>query len=328
MVASDANDEGRALPQIDELGGDDADDARGPAGLAQDDRRAGISIAEELEGLAVDLILHGAARLVGGLDDGGALGGGDGVGQEHGQRRLGGPQPAGGVEARRQLPGDQLLIDDGVGGDLHGGEERGDAGAAARRQAQEAVVDQDAVLVGERDQIGDGAEGDEVEELADVGLGARVGEVAGLAQGGAHRAGDVEGEAHRGQAAEREARVVAEGVDEGVRGVRGDGIPDGLGGRRRRHGVVIDDDDVDVALAGDGDGVEVAGAAIAGDDELGAAVQEGGGHLGREAVALIAVRHRRLDAGADRAEEAGEQRRGGHAVDVVVAEDADDLPRP
>ena len=92
-----------------------------------------------------------------------------------------------------------------------------------------------------------------------------------------------------------------------------------------RHRVVIDDDDLDAVRRAREDRLEIARAAVASDDELARACREVGRRFGREAIARVAARDGRLDVRTRRAQERRQQRRGRHAIDVVVSEHADPL---
>ena len=89
--------------------------------------------------------------------------------------------------------------------------------------------------------------------------------------------------------------------------------------------MVIDVDHFDPARRRQLDRGEVARAAVAGDDHVAAACREIFSGLSREAISGVAARDRALDVRSGRAQERGQQRSGGDAVDVVVAEHADAL---
>ena len=149
-------------------------------------------------------------------------------------------------------------------------------------------MDEDAVLVGERREIGDGADGDEIDERARIGQRG----AAGVAQARAQRGGEVEGDADGGEPLEREAAARLVRVDERER------VGIALG-----HLVVIDDDDVDAAGARDGERVVIAGAAVAGDDDGAAGVGEARG--------VVDCRSRSRRRGGRRARRRGRRRRRG-----------------
>ena len=192
--------------------------------------------------------------------------------------------------------------------------QRGDAGIAAARQDLEPLRDQRAVDAGQRHHVADGPEGDQVEPRREVGLRA-AGVAAAVAQGAVDRDHQQEGDADRGEL------LVRGGVVEAV------GIDDGVGRRqRRRRQMVVDDDHVEPRRGRLGESVE-------GDD---AAIQR---HHHRRPFLTQPAQRRRVGAvalgqavgnveagvAADGAQEAQQERRGGGAVDVVVAEQGDPL---
>ena len=147
------------------------------------------------------------------------------------ERQRGVLEAAGGVEARRQAKADGAGVD-AVGldaGDLH---QRGQPGARRAAQAPQADAGQHAVLVDQRHDVGDGADGDHVGERpqGERHLDARL---RGLLE---QRVRQLEGDADPG---ELRARVAGQlgSDDDAVR-------------RRALHLVVIGDDDVHAELAG------------------------------------------------------------------------------
>ena len=87
--------------------------------------------------------------------------------------------------------------------------------------------------------------------------------------------------------------------------------------------MVVDDDDVHAARATEHDGLPIAGAAVAGHHQGTALVEELRDITRRQAVARRAMRHPRDHLRPESAQHGGENRRGGHAVHVVVSEHAD-----
>ena len=79
------------------------------------------------------------------------------------ERQRGVLEPAGGVEPRREAEPDHARVD-GAGCDAGDLEERGQPRPRSAAQAAEADADERAVLAGERDDVGDGADGDDVGE--------------------------------------------------------------------------------------------------------------------------------------------------------------------
>jgi hypothetical protein len=95
-------------------------------------------------------------------------------------------------------------------------------GAHAGRQpalahALQALADQDAVVAVELDDVGDGAERDQVEQRGEVGFLA-VGEPAAFAQFGAQREHDVEHDADAGDALLGKSQPGWLGIDDAVGG--------------------------------------------------------------------------------------------------------------
>ena len=91
------------------------------------------------------------------------------IGEEELEGLLRAGEAAGGVDARAELEAD-------IGGrerrtDAGGVDECAHAGPARFFQLQQAALDEDAVLTLERDDIGDGAESDDVEVIAQIDLG-------------------------------------------------------------------------------------------------------------------------------------------------------------
>ena len=100
------------------------------------------------------------------------------------------------------------------------------------------------------------------------------------------------------------------------------------GGRQlaSRETVVVDDDDIDATLASHADRLDRADAAIDGDDELRAFVDELAESVGVETVAVSkTIRQEDTGRDANGAEEAEEHARRRHAVDVVVSVNDDGI---
>ena len=223
------------------------------------------------------------------------------------QRQRGVLEAAGGVEPRREAKADGAGVD-AVGldpGDLHQG---GQAGARRAAQAPQADARQHAVLVDERHDVGDGADGDHIAERpqGQRHLDARL---RGLFE---QRVRKLEGDADAG---ELRARVAGQlgSDDHAVR-------------RRALHLVVVGDDDVHAELAGARHLGARVDAAVDRDEQLDAA----GGELlhgGRRDPVPFGEPVRQMPAhvGAELLEDAHQQERRGDAVGVVVAVDGDGL---
>jgi hypothetical protein len=194
--------------------------------------------------------------------------------------------------------------------------ERAHARPGARREDLEPVTNQNAVGSGERHHVGDGGERDQIEQLLEVGLRPfHRREEARLAQRLPQR--HAQRERHPA-GAEPLRRVVTAGLQRVEHGHRGR--------HRLGHGVVVDDDHLEPQ------GVGLADLGVRGD-----AAVERHQHLrtlGRQAldggdVEPVAfakpMRNVRAHLEAHVAQERREQRRGAHAVDVVVAPQGDAL---
>ncbi len=303
------------LEPIDELGCDDADHARRPALAADHDRGAGIVLVDPREDLGHHAILDRAALGVRLLERGRARRRGVRLGEQQRERWLRGAEPTGRIDPRRELPRDGPRVDLAIRLDPGRREQRRDSRPHAARQPAQSERRQDPVLGGERHEVRDRSERDEIEQVAHVGHRPRPVPVA-IAELGPHRRSDVEHQAHRRHPRNGNVESLPERVDQRERGMRHAG---------RRHRVMIDHDHFHAERRGRIDRIEIARTAVAGDDELAVARREVRRRRGREAIPSIAPRDRDLDVRTRRTQERRQQRRGGHAVDVVVAEHADAL---
>ena len=231
--AVERDDQRRAGEAIDELGGDDADDAGVPARAGDDDDAVGLRLGL-LHRLDEHALLHGAALDVGRLAGGGARVGVRGVGEQQIERRLGVAEAAGRVEARGQTQRDVGGADARrLRGRRRAPARPGRGAARARRRARPWCTRMRFSSVS-------GARSAMVPTATRSTSVARIGQrgAAGVAQARAQRGGEIEGDADRGQALEREAAARLVRIDERQR------VGIALG-----HLVVIDDDDVDAAGA-------------------------------------------------------------------------------
>ena len=170
----------------------------------------------------------------------------------------------------------------------------------------QAAPDKDAVLIHQRNDIGNGSNCHEVEILAEINLATPLpGELE-------QTVANLEDESDAGEVVEGRI-AIALWIDEGKVGV----------GKFRRQGVVIDNDDVDALGPKPGDLSYCCGAAIDGNQELGFVfLRAAFDAVLAEAVAFLhAKRQESFDVGTELAEHAPEQGAGGDAVDVVIAED-------
>ena len=226
---------------------------------------------------------------------------------------IGPPDPAAGIDARAEheaeMPGLRRP------GEARGVDQRGEPDPLAPPHRDQALGDEGAVEADERHHVGDGAERDEVDEVEQVGLRPRRIPEAAAAQLAVDRDDGQEHEADGGEMAERREIVVPVRID------------DHRLGQLRVDLVMIDDDGVEAEPRGFGERLEARGAAVDGDEELGAALGETTDRLDVRPIAFedaVGNMEQRVEAAA--AQEAREQRRRGRTVDVVVAEDGDGFP--
>jgi hypothetical protein len=226
------------------------------------------------------------------------------------QRHVG--QAAGGVEARA----DHEAEVEGAA-PAPGRVRRREQGAQAGRQrpwrdALQALADEDAVVAVEFDDVGDGAERDQVEQRGELGFAAAA-EPAALAQFGAQREHDVEHDADAGEALAREAQPGWLGFT--MQSASGSSSPG-------RWWSVIS-----VAMPSSRARATPSTLAM----PLSTVTMRSGSigrrevdDVGREAVAVgEAVGHQIIDLGAEGAQRAHADRAGGGAVAVVVGDDED-----
>lgn len=220
--------------------------------------------------------------------------------------------PAAGVDARAQC---EAEVGAGrVAGQTRGLDQRGDADVLARAHDLEALRHERAVEAAKLRDVGDGTERDDIEQLDQLGLGAVLEEAAG-AECADERGGGEEAHPDRGEMAVRGAFGLVEAVGvyqrERVR-------------ERGRAFVVVDDDHVDLRVAGGVERVERLRAAIDRDDQRGAFAGEADERFARWAITFEqAVGDVRARFDAEIAQDEDHQRGGGGAVDVVIAEDRD-----
>ena len=167
LVAVERDQHGRAVVALGEAGGDDADHPGMPA-LGREHVRGGARaalLAQQRLGLEADARLDVAALRIDGVElrrDGARplrVGG-----QQQLEPGVGAVEAAGGVEPRREAEADRALVDEARvdARDVH---QRAQPRLARAREAAQAGADEPAVLAGERDDVGDRGERDEVEVL-------------------------------------------------------------------------------------------------------------------------------------------------------------------
>ena len=301
------DDDGRAVMALGDPARDDADDARVPALAGEHVGGAVAELGDLRLGLEEDPLLGEAPLGVGGVElacDGvGALGV---VGEHQLDARVGAVQPAGGVDPRGQPEADHPSVDARrvALGDAH---QRAQARPSRHGERGQALAHQAPVLAGQRDTVGDGGERHQVK--VDVGL---VGVAARGAQQGAGELVD-----HR-----RGAQVAA--------GVAADRrMHDRHGGQRAVGAglVVVGHHDVHAGGAGGGHLVHGGDRAVGGQEQARPALGQPLDGAHREAVAVLGPAGQEpVAVRAQRTQDPDQDRRRGHAVDVVVAVHRD--PRP
>lgn len=298
--------------RVEDAVGDDAEHAEGALGAAGEDHALAaphlrLDLAFECAHLALfDLAPFDVER----VELGGERAGARRVGAaEQLEREFGPSHAAGGIEAWRQPEGDVL----GARRAAHprDADQLAQTGEAAAAERAQAFGDECAIRADERHHVGDGRDRDQAEgvdqEAAPI-LGQRGGGTAPQQapgqQVGHRRAAEV------GEAAVRRAQPRVQ--------QRGAGRP------HRAGRVVIDDHDLDPALAEPADRIDRGGAVVDRDDQAGAAASHRLERAFREGVAVLdAVRQEDLGRVAEQPQKPPEQRAAGDAVDVVIAVDQD-----
>ena len=311
-VVFPAHDEGGPVETFDDLRRNDTDNADVPVIAGQHDDRLAVEINflahprlrlaedERLPALTLDIVtfqlqgqLHGSVRV---------------VLQQQVNSVSGFGHATDGIEAGSQTEADVLRRQfTGQSGQAQQGSE---AFLAGLRQKLQAPFDHNAVVARKLDDVGDGANRDQVEKRT-------------LQRGNRHveqradRFGDFVCEADSGQIVGFTLEVVALVVND-----------DGVGQLRSRL-VVVYDDDLGSKAVGLGDLGIVRNATIHGDDELDTLGDSLLNCVGTEAIAVIdAVRYVVVDISAELVEEAGQQGGGGDAVGVIVTVNEDGLIAP
>ncbi len=195
-------------------------------------------------------------------------------------------------------------------GDLR---QRGEARALQLHQLREAGTHEGAVDADERNHVADRRQRDEIERLAQIGLGNAVGFIP-AAQRTVERDGEQERHARGAEMAL--ARAVARLI----------GIDLRKGRRRALHRVMVEHDDIEARVARRLQRRVRRGAAIDGDDEAGTLVFQLQQRARRRAIAFahpVGDVDARFDP--ERGQEIVQQRRRARSVDVVIAEDRDAL---
>ena len=224
-------------------------------------------------------------------------------------------QPAGGIEARAE---DETEV---AGGHLarlapgHFQQRLEPRSCSTGTDAHQPLVHEDTVVGVQRDHVGDAAEGDQIQQLGQIGLGqALTGEPAVLAQATAQGQHHIEdhpdpGDAFAGEGAGRLVRI-----DDGVGG-----------GQLGAWQVVVGDDHLQPGRLGRGDAVQAGDAVVYGEQHLGFTLQGHGDDLGRQTVAVFeAIGHQIVDPGRAQAPQGQHAHgTGGGAIGIEVADDED-----
>ena len=282
---------------------------------AEDDHRVAGGVEslrfELFERLVADLQLEELAFLVVAFEAGGQFGGQPAAVGEQGLERVERVVHApGGVDPRAEPEADVHAGGVAVeAGEFLQGAQSGVEGAG---QAAQSLAHQDAVFPDQRHDVGDGGQGDEFQQPAQIEVFQRPALE--------HRVGELEGDAGGAQVGE----VLVGGgrlrVDEGA------AVRPAVGSRF----MVVDHHHVDALGLEAGDFLAGGGAAVHGEQQVGfRALAHAAFERGLvEAVAFAAAdRNEMARLGAVGLEDAPAERDRGDAVDVVVAEDADLLVR-
>ena len=186
-------------------------------------------------------------------------------------------------------------------------EQRGHAGARPPRpDPPQPLLDENAVVPIEGDDVGHRAQRDEVEERGQI---RRLAASRALAPPGTQRSEHVEHHPDSGEALARESVAGAVGIDDGVGR-----------GQSRAGQMVIGDQDVDAELLRAGDPVHARDAVVDGDDETGLLLARDLDEFRRQSVAVAhAVGHHKPHVGGpEHPQAAHRDRASGRAVGVVV----------
>ena len=228
--------------------------------------------------------------------------------QEQREREVRLLEPTGRVDARRETEG-HVLPRRGAGAAARDLGEGARSGAGPLREEREARPHEGAVVAVERRDVRDRADRDEIEPPA---------QVEGDPELGPHPGADRQREPDRREPLVGKPALGSMRIEERER-------------RQRlvRHAVVVDDDGVEPGAAGIFEAFVIARSAVAGDEEGRACGEDARQSRRRQAVAAVeSVGEDGDNLGAERPQHVRHERSGGHAVRVVVPEDADALLRP
>ena len=233
--------------------------------------------------------------------------------QQQPHAEIGAADAAAGIDARPEQKAEMPGL--GRAGEARYVHQRGRAHVLAPSQRDQPLGDEGAVEAGQRHDVGDGAERDQMQQREQIGLGARTGPEIAPAQLARDRDQRDKHQPDRRQLAEAGQIVGAVGIDDG---------------RRLRQFLVglmmVDDDGVEAELGRLRQRLEAGGAAIDRHQKLDAFVGKRADRLHVRPIALedaVGDMHDRIETAI--AQIAAQQCRRRRAVDIVVAEDRDRL---
>ncbi len=313
-VARHGNHQRRPAILLCEPARDDADDAAVPLRTRKDE--GGVVLpalgVDHLSGADDGVLFHRLAHLVERFEVLGEVHRAfTATRREQLHRDDGLAEPAHRVEAWREAEADIPRLHPRPEDHLRGLAQGREADRGFRGEARQSIANEDAIFVGERNDIGDDAEGDEsggVEEHFPEG--GRDFLAAALAYG--ERPGELEGDARAAQQAE------------GVRRARQARMDEDIGGRQFvLHLVVIGDDEFHAQPPGFVGFCDAGDAAIDGNHHTRAARRDLAQRVAVEAVALVeSAGDVEVRAGAEQREHLHQDGGAGDAVHVVIAVDA------
>ena len=311
-VAGVRKGDGRPVEALAHAAGDDADHALMPTGVIDADRAAALLGGRHQRlGVLRHHLLDATPHDVQLVKAGGQ---GAGFGQVGSQQALDADahvlQAAGGVQARRQ--GEPQVR--GAQARRRTPSHFHECGQARPRPAAahsaQAVVCQDAVVAVQRHDVGDGAQGDEIEPMRQVGpFDAALGEEAQRGEPGAQPRAHVPNDPHAGQRLAREPAARRVRVDDGARRRQ-------LGARQ----VMVRHDHVHAGVLRQRHAGHARDAIIDGDDDRWRPRHGDGGEFRRQAVAMLeAIRHEVIHAARAQGAQEGDSKGGaGGAIGVEV----------
>ena len=183
--------------------------------------------------------------------------------------------------------------------------------------AHEPGTHEDAVDVSQGHHVGHGAQGDEVQELFQIGFGAAVGEPVSFPKFAPERRDQIPRHADSGDHGVRVCVAADLGIYDGI------GVGKDVAGR-----VMIGDDEPQAETLGHQRGFDCGDSAVGGDHAAAALARDGFQGFGVQPVAFAVAAGKPGAARDARAvKEGGEERRRGHAVGVEIGVDPEELTR-